>query len=303
MRALPLLALALALLELGGALGCAPDLGDPESLVASPRILALRGDPAEAAPGDPVSYRALVATPGGSLPNAALAWAFCASPAPLTEDSAVSTACLGSGVRALGGASSKASAAMPLDACALFGPDTPPGGFRPHDADATGGFYQPVRAELGGLIAVRLERVTCDLPDAPIAVAVALAQGYHANQNPTLAPLTAAVNGAAIPLDQVPAGASVALTTGWGASDAESYVMFDPDTAAIVHRREALRVSWFVTGGTLTDEVTGSAEDDLAITTRTTWLAPAAPGVVHLWLVLRDSRGGGDFAGYDLDVR
>ena len=299
MRALPLLAVALAPLLLG----CAPDLGDPESLVTGPRILALRGDPAESAPGDAVSYRALVATPAGSLPAPALAWAFCASPAPLTENDAVSTACLGSGVRALGGPSTTASAATPLDACALFGPDTPPGGFRPHDPDATGGFYQPVRAELGELTAFRLERVTCNLPDAPIAVAVELAQRYHPNRNPTLAALTTAVGGAAVPLDQIPAGASVALTTGWGAGDAESYVMFDPDTSAIVDRREALRVSWFVTGGTLTDEVTGRAEDDPAVTTSTTWLAPAAPGVVHLWLVLRDSRGGGDFAGYDLEVR
>jgi hypothetical protein len=36
-------------------------------------------------------------------------------------------------------------------------------------------------------------------------------------------------------------------------------------------------------------------------TTATSWRAPAA-GVVHLWVVLRDSRGGVDFAGYDLAV-
>jgi hypothetical protein len=64
-----------------------------------------------------------------------------------------------------------------------------------------------------------------------------------------------------------------------------------------------MRVSWFVTGGSLADDVTGRAEDDLATTTETTWLAPSTRGVAHLWLVLRDRRGGSDFAAYDLQTR
>ncbi len=286
-----------------GALGCEPDLGDPASLITGTRILAVRGDPAEVNPGDAVAYRALVAAPGGTVPDPALQWAFCASPKPLTENDAVSVACLGDGVRPIGGPSATAAAATPLDACSLFGPDTPPGNFRPRDPDSTGGFYQPVRVELGALVAFRLERVICDLPDAPIAVAVALAKSYSPNQNPTLAPLTAAIDGVAMPLDQLPAGASVQLATGWGAADAETFPVFDADTLSLVPQREALSVSWFVTAGTLGAEVTGSAGGDPAITTATTWLAPATPGPVHAWLVLRDSRGGVDFASYDLEVK
>jgi hypothetical protein len=286
-----------------GALGCEPDLGDPESLVTGTRILAVQGNPAEVNPGDPVSYRALVATPEGSVSSPPLEWALCTSPKPLTENDAVSVACLGDGVQAIGGPSGTAAAPMPLDACALFGPDTPPGNFRPRDPDSTGGFYQPVRATLGGLVAFRLERVICNLPNAPITTAIALAKDYKPNQNPTLAPLTLSVNGAAVSLDQVPAGQSVELATGWAAGDAETFPVFDPDTLSLVPQREALRVSWFVTAGTLTAEVTGSDADDPATTTTTTWLSPATVGAVHAWLVLRDSRGGIDFAPYDLTVQ
>lgn len=36
------------------------------------------------------------------------------------------------------------TAPLPLDACARFGPDPPPGNARPRYPDATGGFYQPL---------------------------------------------------------------------------------------------------------------------------------------------------------------
>jgi hypothetical protein len=297
MRALSLLALVVA------ALGCRPDLGDPASLITEPRILAVRGDPPESLPGASVSYRPLVVSAKGTMTSAAPEWAFCTSPKPLTENGVVSTVCLASGVQTIAGPSASVAAATPQDACSLFGPATPPGAFRPRDPDATGGFYQPLRVELGDLTAFQLERITCDLPDAPVAIATEFAQRYKPNENPTLAPLVALVNGATIALDQVPAGSEVTLRTGWGANDAESYLMFDPDALTLVERREAMRVSWFVTAGSLADEVTGRREDDLATTTETTWLAPSTPGVAHLWLVLRDSRGGGDFAAYDVQTR
>src|SRR5262245_54463970 len=196
LRALPLV---LGLL----ALGCRPDLGDPASLITGLRILAVRGDPPEAKAGQQVTYSALVVSPTGTEAAPQVRWAFCASPLPLTENDAVSPACLGDGVRDIGGPSPTADAATPLDACTLFGPDTPPGMFRPHDADGTGGFYQPVRAEVSGLTAFLLERVPCDLPYAPIAAAIELAQHYQLNRSPKLAPLTAAAGGLPIVLDAI----------------------------------------------------------------------------------------------------
>ncbi|MFT3770574.1 MAG: hypothetical protein QM820_34540 [Minicystis sp.] len=276
-------------------MGCQPDVGDPVSRITGLQILAVRADPPEAKPGESVSYRALVATPGGTVKDPAIAWAFCASPKPLTENNAVSTACLADGVRPIGGPAGTIEATTPLDACALFGPDPPPGGFRPRDPDATGGFYQPVRARLGATTAFVLERVRCNLPNAPIDVAIDLEKRYRQNENPTLAPLTASVAGAMVALDHIPAGARVQLATGWNEGDAELYVMFDPGTTMLVDRRESLRVSWFVTDGEIADEVTGRGEDDAGSITETIWRAPSVPGVVHAWIVLRDSRGGIDF--------
>jgi hypothetical protein len=282
--------------------GCRPDLGDPESLITGTRILAVRADPPESSPGAPVSYDALVVTPAGTVESPPVRWAFCASPKPLTENDAVSTACLASGVRAIGGPADSVDAATPTDACQLFGPDPPPGNFRPRDPDVTGGFYQPVRLELGGLTAFALERITCNLPNAPVDVAIAFAKGYRVNRSPKLGALTASVDGAAVAPDHIPAGSRVELATSWEEGDAETYVRFDPDTGTLVEEREALRLSWFVTAGALDDEVTGRDGADHARTTATTWRAPAAAGVAHLWMVLRDSRGGVDFTTRDLIV-
>jgi hypothetical protein len=283
--------------------GCLPDPGDPASRITAPRLLAVRADPPEAKPGAAVAYEALVITADGARSNEPVRWAFCASPKPLTETNSVSSACLGeAGVRLIAGAGRSVTATTPTDACALFGPDTPPGGFRPRDPDVTGGFYQPVRVEAIGLVAFDRERIICNLPNAPVDAAVELQKRYHANENPKLSPLSARVDNLPIALDQVPAGAHVRFEVGWGEGDAEAYPMFDLGTQEIVNRREALRVAWFATAGGLAAEVTGRGENEPGASTANEWDAPRAPGAVKLWLVLRDSRGGVDFAGYEVEV-
>lgn len=293
---------ALATCVVGMLVGCQPDLGDAPSLITATSILAVRADPPEARPGAEIAYRALVASPGGTVEDARALWAFCAAPKPLTENNAVSTECLADGVRPIGGPAVSIDAKLPVDACTLFGPDPPQGELRPRDPDSTGGFYQPVRLRLSSLTAFTLTRVTCDLPNAPIDVAIDLVKRYVANRNPTLAPLRAVLGGKEIALDAIPGGALLELRTGWSEGDAEAYPMFDPGSGMLVNRREALRVSWFATEGELGNDVTGREEDDPVTSTETTFRAPGTPGVVHLWLVLRDSRGGSDFASYDLTV-
>ncbi|HEX2691338.1 MAG TPA: hypothetical protein VHN14_32215 [Kofleriaceae bacterium] len=95
----------------------------------------------------------------------------------------------------------------------MFGPETPPGNFRPRDADATGGYYQPVRVDVDGLLALGLSRITCKLATAPSAVAHEYDVSYVANQNPTLYPPV---------LTSVAPSADVMLTASWSADSAEA---------------------------------------------------------------------------------
>ncbi|MDC0740453.1 hypothetical protein [Polyangium mundeleinium] len=283
--------------------GCLPAEAERESLVTGPRILAVRSEPPESKPGASVVYKALVVTPDGELQGTAVRWAFCAAPKPFTENSPISAACLEGAVRPIVGTTVSVTAPTPTDTCSLFGPETPPGDFRPRDPDGTGGFYQPVRVEATGQTAFVLERITCNLPNAPLDVAVEFAERRALNRNPTLVPLRAFVNGAPASLDALPAGGDVRFEVGWSAYDAEAYPAFDPRKQALVDQREALRVSWYATAGAFESDVTGRASEDLAPTVSNGWRAPDEPSRVFVWLVLRDGRGGTDFARYTLDVK
>ena len=172
---------------------------------------------------------------------------------------------------------------LPIDGCMRFGPDTPPGGFRPRDPDATGGFYQPVRvdaAEPASRSGSRASRASCRRARRCRA---RLRLHTSRTRNPTLDPIA---------LAQCPADSDVTLTASWPADSVESYLYYDAVSQTLVTRREAMRVSWFATAGTLAVDATAVGEDDPATTASTTWHTPATPGPVWLWLVLRDSRGG-----------
>src|ERR1700722_9837587 len=123
---------------------CVPALGPGDSLITSTRILAVRADPAEAAPGASVTFTSFVAGPGGTVTGADIGWSFCPAPKPLTEDNVVSNACLGSGSLVAAGAGPSTVAKTPTDGCSVFGPDTTSSAFRPRDPDGTGGYYQPL---------------------------------------------------------------------------------------------------------------------------------------------------------------
>jgi hypothetical protein len=292
------------LLAIAAAAGCIPDVPSTDAIVSAPRILAVRGDPAEAKPGTPVVYTPLVAGPGGTVVSPAVVWAYCLAPKPLTDDDVVSTACLGMGPLDPLGAGASVTAPLPANACSLFGPVTPAGGGRPRDPDSTGGYYQPLRADLAGASTVfALERIACDLADAPAAEATAFAAAYTLNANPQLAPLQATAGAMPVSLDQVLAGSRVALTASWPPSSAETYAYYDAASNTVTSHREAMQVAWYTTSGTLDEETTQRAEDDPSTTSDNTWTAPPAPGPAHLWIVLRDSRGGVDFATYDVTVR
>lgn len=89
-----------------------------------------------------------------------------------------------------------------------------------------------------------------------------------------------------------------------GCSGSEPYVYFDPVTRGLVERHESMRVAWFATGGSFDADRTGRDEDEHATpSSDDVWTAPDAAGTVHLWVVLRDARGGIDWKAFVVDVQ
>jgi hypothetical protein len=83
-----------ALAAFAGFGGCNDALDQRLAIIDQPRVLAVIAEPAEAHPGDMVSYRAVVASPDGPVSDPP-AWAYCTAPKPPTEDNVVSADCLG----------------------------------------------------------------------------------------------------------------------------------------------------------------------------------------------------------------
>lgn len=84
---------------------------------------------------------------------------------------------------------------------------------------------------------------------------------------------------------------------------AERFVAFDIETQALADQRESIAVAWFATAGSFDSDRTGRSAADPAVTSDNGWTAPATPGPVRLWVVLRDDRGGTGWAEYALEVR
>ncbi len=282
---------------------CKPDLSQGDWLVTSTRVLAVKSEPAEAKPGTPLTFTALIANPLESSDASTIAWQFCIAPKPPTEDNVVSTACLDAASLVDAGSGASIVAATPSNGCSLFGPSTPPGGVRPRDPDGTGGYYQPLRVDVPGAVpAFHLERILCDLGDASFDIAYEFGNEYIPNTNPHLLPINATMAGQTVALDRVPLGARIDLEVSWPVADSESYAYYDLASQTIITKRESMRAAWYVTGGRLDTESTGRYENDLATVTSNVWMAPSASGIAKLWVVLRDSRGGVDYAAYDLTV-
>lgn len=282
------------------AAACAPELADDTTLVTAPRVIAAVADPPELHP------RAMVQIHVVPAPDAAGATpelTFCTTPATIGDPRPVSEACLAEKGIPLSVDGLVATGAIPADTCSRFGPDPISSSDRPRDPDATGGYYQPLRVDLDEAAPTfHLQRILCGLADASAATVTEYGKSYLPNTNPALGALRASLDGAPLTLDRVPAGARVELSASWGDADAESYIVFDRTARELVTQRESLRVSWHSSGGRFDTESTGRAENDSETTSSNAWLAPDIPGTYQLWIVLRDARGGSDFATYDVVV-
>jgi hypothetical protein len=287
---------------------CRPDFGERESHVDRVRVLAVRVEPPEAKPGEAVTTSLLIASPAGPV-DALASWAFCATPKLLTENGAVSAECLANGVIPIGDARGGVTAALPASGCFDFGPETQSAEVRPRDPDVTGGYFAPIRVRVAAseeepLTAFGFARLACNLANAPADLTARFGQQYVRNENPSLLPLEAHLaGGTRASLDAVPRGAPIVLRAAWRAEDAETYAVFDIRDQVIVTRRESLRVSWFATAGTFDRDRTGRTEEEQETSTDNTWTAPDDARTTHLWVVLRDARGGVAFAGAVLTTR
>jgi hypothetical protein len=292
------------------AASCRPELGDRDSHITRTSILAVRGEPAEAAEGDAVTYTLLVATPNGPIDAPIASWAYCATPKLLTENGVASAQCLGpGGIAPVADGPSSISSPIPGNACALFGPEVTSADLRPRDPDITGGFYQPLRVTVFGQdatpVAFGLQRVSCKLANASADIATQFSKQYVANNNPELMPIVGMrlEDGAPVSLDAIERGAKITLRASWPEASAESYVVFDLPSRSLVHHREEMRVSWFVSDGVVDNDRTGRAEDELETFTDNAWSAPADARNTHLFVVLRDARGGVAFSSQTLVTR
>jgi hypothetical protein len=89
-----------------------------------------------------------------------------------------------------------------------------------------------------------------------------------------------------------------------GCAGAERFVVFDIASQALVVQRESIAAAWYTTPGASVDaDRTGRDSTDALTTSDNGWQAPAAAGLAHLWVVLRDSRGGVGWAEYAFDVK
>lgn len=194
----------------------------------------------------------------------------------------------------------------------------------------------------GASVGIAETRLACTSGVATGTVGVEYNRRYHANVNPAVASVAVvedASAGASWSSDggatnPTKAGAHVLLRVGWarcpatdtcgdgicgpdesakdcpadcttpvGCTGAERYAGFDVPSQTVVDRREAIAVAWFATQGTFDADRTGRDSNDPTPTSDNGWTAPAQPGTAHLWVVLRDDRGGAGWAQYTLEVK
>jgi len=298
-------------------LGCKPAVGQAPSLITDYALLAVVGEPPEAKPGDKVTYSYLLASPSGTLADLTAGWDVCLTPKPPAENNSVSSACNPPTPGTAPGLTF--DAAMPTDACQLFGPIAPPvqagkPAIRPRDPDATGGYYLPVRVKFSDLVTgdvtgFAFERITCNLANAGTDIIKDYNTRYQANKDPGIASTDLVTSsGSRTNLDTAtqPISVSPADTVDFEATftdgSAETFPVLASSGDALMDQRESLHMSWFATSGSFIHDRTGVASTETATSTGNSWKAPDEAMDVYLWLVLRDSRGGTAFKSYEIHV-
>jgi hypothetical protein len=248
---------------------------DKASLVDGLRVLAIKSEPAEVAPGRSATLSVLAVDTTGR--TVTLSWSACTAPAQLGLGD-VNPDCFNRPTAAWLlplGTGTPLSASIPAIDPQIFAPP-----------DSSGGLYLPLRLDA---------QAGADKVSA--AYRLRLALGGTPNQNPKLADLQVVpASGAPVSLDEatpleVHSGGKVTLRAIFAAGSAETYQVVEPGQSKAV--TELLNVSWYATAGSWSEQITGQAKPD------TVWTAdihlPPAGSRIDVWIVGRDERGGTDF--------
>jgi hypothetical protein len=141
------------------------------------------------------------------------------------------------------------------------------------------------------------------LPAAPDTVTVAPGAALHFQASWAECPSAAQCGDGVCGAGEDKNGCPDDCTTFKGCTGAESYAWFNPDSRSLETRHESIRVSWFATAGRFEHAVTGRDENEFAsATTEDAWKAPSEPGLMRIWLVIRDARGGQSARSYLIQV-
>jgi hypothetical protein len=313
---------------IGTVVACTPTFTDETAIVSSPRLLAVQAVPAEGALGTRFALTALYVDQNGPHDPSDIDWATCLLQKPLGEPGPINESCFVDASRELVplGRGGVVHGTIPQDACQLFGPDSPPPQMgqpsaRPTDPDTTGGFYLPIRTKSDNAQwSTALERIACQPSGVTQSVSLGFTNGYRLNANPSISALSRvdedggvspiAPDGAGLPAVTAKEGERVELRVEWptcsgtgACGGAESYLYIDPASKQLVTRRESIVASWYASAGAFDEDRSGRSEADPATSATNTWTAPSTSGTAHLWIVLRDARGGVGWAAYTVTVQ
>jgi hypothetical protein len=257
---------------LGWVSACQSFTDPPVTFVAGLRVLGIKAEPPQVAPGESTTVATLTVDTDGSTPTAS--WSECFVP-PLPGQT-VNRSCIDG---------SSASQLQPIGnglTISVVMPQVTPDSLGA--PDATGGVYLPLVAAVAAS------------PQALTAVyRLRLADAGPPNANPTIAGIYSVdASGGMSALDPatptpVRSGDALSLTATFAPDSAQTYVAADGSAVA-----EILTTSWFCTAGDLSVEKTSATQPQTVL--HLDQRLPSAGAQIELYAVARDERGGTDFA-------
>lgn len=145
--------------------------------------------------------------------------------------------------------------------------------------------------------------ITPDTPGAAPGATVTRGESLTLHATWATCPTTPACGDGVCGIDETATSCPADCTTPVGCTGSEQYLVLDPTTSTLTPAREQITVAWYATGGTLADDTSGRTAAEAATTSLDNpWIAPAQPGDVWVWLVVRDDRGGVGWQSYRIAV-